>query len=224
MNELIPHLGNYKKLLTYRKAEVIYLITFYFCNKFLSKGDRTIDQMVQAARSGKQNIIEGSAAASTSALTEIKLLNVAKASLKELLEDYEDYLKTRRYEQWQPGSVEFEAMRRLGREHNDADYFMELIETLPPQTIANMAIILINQADYLLSDSSRGWRMILQTTAASRSACRESGKKNEATDPSHPRASTTVRTLKTLEAFGTLETLGTLGRARTQNGGRKGEN
>lgn len=160
MNELIPHLGNYKKLLTYRKAEVIYLITFYFCNKFLSKGDRTIDQMVQAARSGKQNIIEGSAAASTSALTEIKLLNVAKASLKELLEDYEDYLKTRRYEQWQPGSVEFEAMRRLGREHNDADYFMELIETLPPQTIANMAIILINQADYLLSDSSRGWRMI----------------------------------------------------------------
>lgn len=150
MNELIPNLGNYKKLLSYRKAEVIYLITFYFCNKFLNKGDRTIDQMVQAARSGKQNIIEGSAAASTSAKTEIKLLNVAKASLKELLEDYEDYLKTRRYEQWQPGGVEFEAMRRLGREHNDADYFMELIETRPPQTIANMAIILINQADYLL--------------------------------------------------------------------------
>lgn len=150
MNELIPNFGNYKKLLSYQKADVIYQITFYFCNKFLSKGDRTIDQMVQAARSGKQNIIEGSAAASTSSKTEIKLLNVAKASLRELLEDYEDYLKTRRYPQWPAGSVEFETMRRLGREHSDAEFFMKIIETRPPQTIANMAIILINQADYLL--------------------------------------------------------------------------
>ena len=106
--------------------------------------------MIQAARSGKQNIVEGCAAASTSSNTEIKLINVAKASLKELLEDYEDYLRIRGKARWDKGSVEYEAMRRLGREHNDASYFMALIETRPPETIANMVIILINQADYLL--------------------------------------------------------------------------
>lgn len=150
MNELIPRIGNYKKLLSYQKADVIFQITFDFCSRFLSKGDRTIDQMVQAARSGKQNIIEGCAASSTSSKTEIKLVNVAKASLKELLEDYEDYLKTRHYRQWEKGSKEYEAMRKLGREHNDADFFMSLTATRPAETIANMAIILINQTDYLL--------------------------------------------------------------------------
>lgn len=150
MNELIPNIGNYKSLLSYQKCDVIFQITYYFCNKYLSRGDRTIDQMIQAARSGKQNIVEGCAAASTSSKTEIKLINVAKASLKELLEDYEDYLRTRGNPRWEKGSVEYEAMRRLGREHNDASYFMALIETRPPETIANMAIILINQADYLL--------------------------------------------------------------------------
>lgn len=150
MNELIPRTGNYKRLLSYQKADVIFQITFDFCSRFLSKGDRTVDQMIQAARSGKQNIIEGCAASSTSAKTEIKLINVAKASLKELLEDYEDYLKTRHHRQWEKGSKEYEAMRKIGREHNEACYFMELTATRPPETIANMAIILINQADYLL--------------------------------------------------------------------------
>lgn len=106
--------------------------------------------MVQAARSGKQNIIEGCAASATSAKTEIKLLNVAKASLKELLEDYEDYLATRHHRQWKSGEVEYEAMRRLGREHNDPEFFMAIAETRPAEVVANMAIILINQADYLL--------------------------------------------------------------------------
>lgn len=150
MNELIPNTGNYKNLLSYQKSDVIFQITYFFCNKFLNRGDRTVDQMIKAARSGKQNIVEGCAAASTSAKTEIKLINVAKASLKELLEDYEDYLKTRGASQWHKGSEEYEAMRRLGREHNEAMFFMKLIETRPPETIANMAIILINQADYLL--------------------------------------------------------------------------
>lgn len=150
MGELIHQTGNYKNLLSYKKTDVIYQITFDFCQRFLSKGDRTVDQMVQAARSGKQNIIEGCAASSTSAKTEIKLVNVAKASLKELLEDYEDYLKTRHHRQWGKGSIEYETMRKLGKEHNDAEYFMNLISTRPPETIANMAIILINQADYLL--------------------------------------------------------------------------
>lgn len=150
MNELLPHTGNYRNLLTYRKSDVIYRITYYFCDKYLTKGDRTVDQMIQAARSGKQNIIEGCAAAMTSAKTEIKLINVAKASLKELLEDYEDYLKTRGHQQWEPGSPQFEAMRNLGRTHNDPEYYMSLIVTRPPETIANMAIILLNQTDYLL--------------------------------------------------------------------------
>lgn len=150
MEELIPHSGNYKSLISYQKADIIYRMTYYFCDKFLRKGDRTTDQMVQAARSGKQNIIEGCAASATSAKTEIKLINVAKASLRELLEDYEDYLKTRGHRQWEDGSVEYTAMRNLGATNNDPSYYMSLVETRPPETIANMAIILLNQADYLL--------------------------------------------------------------------------
>ena len=133
--KLIRHSGDYRKLLSYQKTEVIYEMTFFFCQHFLQKGDRTVDQMVQAARSGKQNIVEGCAASATSAKTEIKLVNVAKASLQELLEE---------------GSPEYTAMRELGREHSDAEYFLQLCATRPPETIANMAIILINQADYLL--------------------------------------------------------------------------
>lgn len=150
MEKLIRPTGNYRKLLSYQKTEVIYEITFYFCSTYLQKGDRTVDQMVQAARSGKQNIIEGSAASATSAKTEIKLVNVAKASLQELLEDYIDYLRTRGHRQWEEGSVELETMRQLGRDHSDAEYFMKLCSSRPPETIANMAIVLIKQADYLL--------------------------------------------------------------------------
>ncbi|MBD5236483.1 MAG: four helix bundle protein [Bacteroidales bacterium] len=150
MSSLIPNIGNYKQLISYQKADVIYQLTFDFCSRFLNKGDRTIDQMVQAARSGKQNIVEGCSASSTSTKTEIRLINVAKASLKELLEDYEDFLKTRRHQQWEKGGIEYEAMRKLGREHNDATFFLNIAATRPAETIANMAIILINQADYLL--------------------------------------------------------------------------
>lgn len=150
MSNLISNTSNYKKLLSYQKTDVIYQMTYYFLIHYLSKSDRTYDQMLQAARSGKQNIVEGSAASSTSAKTEIKLLNVAKASLKELLEDYEDYLKTRRLRRWEDGSVEFEAMRQLGRDHNEPEFFLKLAETRNPETIANMVIILLKQADYLL--------------------------------------------------------------------------
>lgn len=92
--------GNYKELIAFRKSECIFDITFYFANKYLVKGDRTIDQMIQAARSGKQNIAEGSAAATTSREMEIKLYNVARASLQELLVDYEDYLRVRGLSHW----------------------------------------------------------------------------------------------------------------------------
>ena len=92
--------GIYRSLIAYQKAECIYDITYYFAHKYLQKGDRTIDQMVQAAHSGKQNIVEGCAASTTSSETELKLINVARASLKELLVDYEDYLRVNGLELW----------------------------------------------------------------------------------------------------------------------------
>ena len=128
---LIPRLGNYRKLLSYQKAEAIYDITYYFCKNYLYRGDRTIDQMIQAARSGKQNIAEGCAASATSKETEIKLVNVAKASLQELLIDYEDYLRTRNHRQWESASVELLKMRELGRKHNDTTFYMQLVQTRP---------------------------------------------------------------------------------------------
>lgn len=148
--KLIRHSGNYRKLLTYQKADVIYQLTYYFCSRFLKKGDRTVDQMIQAARSGKQNIVEGCAASSTSTGTEIKLINVAKASFHELLEDFDDYLKTRNLPRWEENSCEWLAMRELGKTHNDAAYFLELAQTRGDDKIANMAIILLKQEDYLL--------------------------------------------------------------------------
>ncbi|MBL7972610.1 MAG: four helix bundle protein [Prolixibacteraceae bacterium] len=147
---LLQRTGNYRKLLTYQKAEAIYDITYYFCKNYLRWGDRTIDQMVQAARSGKQNIVEGSAASATSKEMEIKLVNVAKASLQELLVDYEDYLRTRNHRQWENDSVELLKMRELGRKHNDTAFYMELVKVRQPETIANMAICLIKQTDYML--------------------------------------------------------------------------
>lgn len=110
---ILPH-GNYQELLSYQKAEVIYDLTFRFCEKHLKKGDRTVDQMVQAARSGKQNIVEGSKASSTSKEMEIKLTNVARASLEELLEDYRDYLRVRDLAIWGKDSREALYVRKLG--------------------------------------------------------------------------------------------------------------
>jgi len=148
--ELIPRIGNYKKLISYQKSQTVFDITYYFCHNFLSKGDRTIDQMIQAARSGKQNIVEGSSASSVSKETEIKLTSVAKASLQELLVDYEDFLRTRNHRQWEVDSIELIKMREIGKEHNDTEYYKKLISTRPPETIANIAIVLIKQTDYLL--------------------------------------------------------------------------
>ena len=96
----LPQKGNYRNLIAYQKAECIYDITYYFAHQYLERGDRTIDQMIQAARSGKQNIAEGCAESTTSAETEIKLVNVARASLQELLIDYEDYLRVRNLIKW----------------------------------------------------------------------------------------------------------------------------
>src|SRR6202045_3921740 len=110
---LEPH--GYRDLYAYHKAEVVYDLTYRFCQRFLSRGDRTIDQMVQAARSGKQNIVEGSKAAGTSKEMEIKLTNVARASLEELLVDYRDFLRVRDLRLWDKDSKEAKFVRRLGK-------------------------------------------------------------------------------------------------------------
>lgn len=146
----LPKKGNYKGLIAYQKAECVYDITFYFAHKYLEKGDRTIDQMVQAARSGKQNIAEGSAASSTSSETELKLMNVAKASLHELLVDYEDYLRVRGLEQWSLDDHRTKAAQQFCATHNaNADY-MAVIEKRNDEPTANLAITLIHQTDVVL--------------------------------------------------------------------------
>jgi four helix bundle suffix protein len=147
----IPPHGNYRDLLSYQKAEVVYDLTFRFCEKFLKKGDRTIDQMVQAARSGKQNIVEASQASGTSKEMEIKLTNVARASLEELLEDYRDFLRVRDLTLWEKDSTQAHYVRKLGQK-SPATYetYREFCETRPAGVVANIAICLIHQANYLL--------------------------------------------------------------------------
>jgi four helix bundle suffix protein len=155
-NSLFRNTGNYRKLYSYQKAEALYDITLFFCEKFLRRGDRTFDQMVQAARSGKQNIVEGCKASAISAETEIKLIGVAKASLHELHADYEDYLRNLAYRDsvkgriWEDDSVEAKKMHELCRTHNDSAFYMKIAMTRPPETIANIAIRLLKHTDYLL--------------------------------------------------------------------------
>ena len=151
MGALGINTGGYRKLKVYRKTEVVYDLTYYFCKKYLKCGDRTIDQMVQAARSGKQNIVEGNEVAATSAETMLKLLGVARGSLQELLIDYEDYLRVRNLRLWAEDSKEVDAMRKLGLDHEDSAFFLELAQTRSDEVVANMVIVLIYQADALLN-------------------------------------------------------------------------
>ena len=146
----LPQHGHYKQLRVYHVTEMIYDITFYFTQKYLSKGDRTIDQMVQAARSGKQNIAEGNQAAATSGETEIKLTNVAKASLEELLDDYEDYLRVRNMEQWGATHPRYEKMRKYAKSEEIKKNYAAQIERMNDEEIANLCITLIYQAMYML--------------------------------------------------------------------------
>lgn len=148
---LLPARGDYQTLLSFQKAEVAYDITFRFAHKYLSRGDRTVDQMIQSARSGKQNILEGSKAAQTSKEMEIKLTNVGRASLEELLRDYLDYLRVRDHSIWDKDSKEARFVRRLGRKSPQTfELYREFVETRPPEVIANIAICLIHQANYLI--------------------------------------------------------------------------
>lgn len=146
----LPKHGHYRQLRVYRVAEVIYDVTFYFTHKYLSKGDRTVDQMVQAARSGKQNIAEGNQAATTSAETEIKLTNVAKASLEELLIDYEDYLRVRSLTLWGLDNPRLERLRKYVRTPEFLAEYSSLFTKMNEEEMCNFAITLIHQAIYML--------------------------------------------------------------------------
>jgi four helix bundle suffix protein len=154
-NFIPPH-GGYEELLSFQKARIIYDATVRFCKRFLERRDRTIDQMVQAARSGKQNILEGSKASGTSKEAEIKLVNVARASLEELLEDYRDFLRVRKMALWDKNSREARFVRHLGtRENKSYEPYRTYIETRPAHVVANILICLIHQTNYLLDQQLR---------------------------------------------------------------------
>lgn len=146
----LPKHGHYRNLRVYQVTVMVYDITYYFTQHYLSKGDRTVDQMVQAARSGKQNIAEGNQAAATSSETEIKLTNVAKASLEELLDDYEDYLRVRNLQQWGPLHPRYEKLRQYARSEEIKKEYAATIQRMNDEEIANLCITLIHQAIYML--------------------------------------------------------------------------
>jgi four helix bundle suffix protein len=151
-NGFIPPHGGYKNLITYQKSEIIYDGTIYFTKRFFQKYDRTIDQMVQAARSGKQNIVEASMASGTSKEMEIKLTNVARASLEELKIDYQDFLRTNKFPIWDKEHRLVARLRELNKIPN-ANYetFRKAIENESPEICANAMIGLIAVVSYLLS-------------------------------------------------------------------------
>src|SRR5947209_3441250 len=137
---LPPH-GNYQELLSYQKAEVVYDVTYRFCQRFFRRGDRTIDQMVQAARSGKQNIAEASQASGTSKEMEIKLTNVARASQEELLIDYGDFLRSHGLPEWHRNHPYAQRLSFLCRQENSSyNTFRKGIENEKPEICANVII------------------------------------------------------------------------------------
>jgi four helix bundle suffix protein len=152
----IPPHGGYEQLRSYQKALVVFDATTYFCRRFIDKKDRTYDQMVQAARSGKQNIVEGSQISGTSKELELKLTNVARASFEELLEDYRDFLRGRGLAEWPSEHRYVRCLRELNRTP-DANYetFRKGIEHPDPEICANVIVGLIKVTNYLLDQQIR---------------------------------------------------------------------
>ena len=142
---------SYRKLYMFQKAEAIYDLTYFFLKKNIAKGDRTFDQMLQAARSGKQNIVEGRADAASSAEMEIKLYGVARGSLHELLNDYLDYMRTRKIEIWDRAHPRTERLRATCLEHNDSAYYMALSSRLNDEELCNLTVTLIYQVIAMLN-------------------------------------------------------------------------
>jgi restriction system protein len=154
-NAITPH-GGYRGLKSFQNAIIIHDATVTFCGRFLDPRSRTNDQMVQAARSGKQNIAEGSMASGTSRKMELRLVGVARASLEELLLDYEDFLRQKKLALWSKDDPEALAIRRMAYdEHQSYTTYMSYAETSPPGFVANALICLIHQTNYLLDQLLR---------------------------------------------------------------------
>ena len=152
---IVPH-GGYQRLKSYQMAEIVYDATVRFCERFIDKRSRTVDQMVQAARSGKQNIVEGSMASGTSKKTELKLVGVARASLEELLIDYQDFIRLARLPLWGKDNHEARKIRDLAYTLNRSySTYLSYIEQAPPEVSANTIICLIHQTNYLLYQQLR---------------------------------------------------------------------
>lgn len=149
--DFLPQKGDYRKLRCFQLAEHIYDVTFVFCERFIGSGDRTKDQMIQAARSIKQNIAEGSSAATMSTQTEMFLTNVGKASQQELLLDFEDYLVTRGLTKWGIGDRRLENVRAALRSRMSREFMIEKAKGWNAETLANVAITLIHQCDRMLA-------------------------------------------------------------------------
>lgn len=136
----------------YQKSETLYQMTFVFCERFLPKyGDRTVDQMVQAARSGKQNIVEGTEDGKTSTEMEMKLLNVARSSVGELRQDYEDYLKSRHLSVWTPADDRFQPMQDFTKSHNVLEDYEPYFQQWSSEEMANVALTLCFQIDTMMN-------------------------------------------------------------------------
>ena len=143
---------NWENLYFYQKTVALYQMTYVFCKKFLPKyGDRTVDQMVQAARSGKQNIVEGCADGVTSTEMELKLLNVARASIKELKEDYLDYLMSRKLAVWNKNHPRYDGLLKFCRAHNRVEDYEPFLEKWTDEEIANCANTLCHMVDKMIA-------------------------------------------------------------------------
>ncbi|MBI3753019.1 MAG: four helix bundle protein [Deltaproteobacteria bacterium] len=154
--QLIPPHGGYRELQSYKMSEIVYDATIVFCNRFIDKRSRTHDQMVQAARSGKQNIAEGSMASGTSKKIELKLIGIARASLEELLLDYQDFLRQKGLPLWGKEHPEALAVRKLAHSKNRSyETYKTYVEASPPEVAANTMICLIHQTNYLLDQQLR---------------------------------------------------------------------
>ena len=146
----LPQQGNYENLMVYKLAGCIYAITHHFANTYFERGDRTIDQMVQAARSGKQNIAEGIADGVTSREMELKLLNVARGSMQEVKADFEDYLLHHSLERWHSKDPRTLQVRRFSYHHMKPEEYLEKAKQRSAETVANIALTLIHRYDYMM--------------------------------------------------------------------------
>ena len=150
-----PH-GGFRNLKSYQMSEIVYDGTTAFCDRWIGRRSRTHDQMVQAARSGKQNIAEGSMASGTSKKFELKLVGVARASLEELLLDYHDFLRQRNLPLWEKNHPQAQKIRKLAYASNRSyKTYRTYIEGVPPEVAANALICLIHQTNFLLDQQLR---------------------------------------------------------------------